>query len=302
MSGRGVSHSSRRAERAGRQRHGSGARWVPRALCVLGWVASIGSVRAEPGGPARAADDVSWRLGVALGRLATSGDFDVIGDRTSANQPGAAPLFGVRAAWAIVPTLELGVDVALAPAPTDGETAWLLPASVVLGWRPLDGAVTPIATVGGGVLANVAGAGDVDALITVGLGVEWRFADAWALRLDAAVLATDGVDKPLSFSPAVTIGIDLLGFGSSAEPDAVEPPLRDPRPTRVPLGCPAGADPARCLDSDGDQIIDAFDRCPTDRGPRPDGCPDPDGDGVRGLDDACPDRPGAPRDWGCPRP
>jgi OmpA-OmpF porin, OOP family len=61
------------------------------------------------------------------------------------------------------------------------------------------------------------------------------------------------------------------------------------------------------VDSDGDGVPDARDKCPTEKEDRDgfqddDGCPDPDndGDGILDGEDACPDKPGLREHRGCP--
>jgi hypothetical protein len=169
-----------------------------------------------------------------------------------------------------------------------------------MGWRALPRTlVTPLVTVGGGLVANVAGPGngDVDLLVSATLGAELKLGEFGALRLEGGVLASDGVSGALSWTPIVTLGFDLfLGGGRDREPS--EPPT----PSVVtPLGCPRGVPLDLCNDADGDRRIDAFDICPADASKRPDGCPDPDGDGVIGDHDACPAARGSSLDWGCPR-
>jgi len=57
------------------------------------------------------------------------------------------------------------------------------------------------------------------------------------------------------------------------------------------------------IDTDGDGIIDAEDRCPTAMGSAAlKGCPDTDGDGVADIDDKCPTKAGPVENMGCPYP
>lgn len=64
------------------------------------------------------------------------------------------------------------------------------------------------------------------------------------------------------------------------------------------FGCPAGV---AAPDSDGDGMIDIYDRCPSEAGVNGLDCPDRDGDGVADLDDQCPDTLGEPALAGCER-
>ena len=62
----------------------------------------------------------------------------------------------------------------------------------------------------------------------------------------------------------------------------------------APAAAPAAAAAPRVVDSDGDGLSDAADRCPSQAAPTADGCPAPvartdaDGDGVSDGDDSCP--------------
>jgi len=241
-----------------------------------------------------------FRFGIFGGWHATSDDYDVLGERRAELVPGGGPMFGLRLGWRVSADFALELEAAAVAAPVGDETTWLLPTRVVLDWRPLSGVVTPIIGLGGGFVANLAGpgGGDLDVLFGATAGVEFRLGDVGALRLEGGVLATDGVAS-LSWSPAVTFGIDFLAWRERHEPDAPEPlaPLNSKLP---PKGCPAGVSAESCHDSDADGRIDAFDACPTEVGSRPDGCPDPDSDGVVGPRDACPRERGTTYAWGCP--
>ena len=81
-------------------------------------------------------------------------------------------------------------------------------------------------------------------------------------------------------------------------PVAATPPPPPPAPKTAPK-----AQPKPPVDTDGDGIPDAQDRCPTVPGPAANhGCPDTDrdGDGVVDRLDACPDLPGPKENRGCP--
>lgn len=59
--------------------------------------------------------------------------------------------------------------------------------------------------------------------------------------------------------------------------------------------------PPPVVDTDGDGIPDASDRCPTVPGPAETlGCPDTDGDGIVDIDDKCPEVAGSTAFMGCP--
>jgi OmpA-OmpF porin, OOP family len=56
-------------------------------------------------------------------------------------------------------------------------------------------------------------------------------------------------------------------------------------------------------DTDGDGIVDADDKCPTEAGIASlQGCPDADGDGIANADDKCPNQAGVAKYQGCPIP
>lgn len=255
------------------------------------------------GGAARAEElfGFPFRFGVFGGWHATSDDYDVLGERRTDLVPGGGPMFGLRLGWRISAAFALELEAGAVISPVDDETTLLLPTRLMLDWRALPGSVTPIIGLGGGFVANVAGpgGGDLDGLFAVTGGVELRLGEEAALRLEGGVLATDGVSS-LSWSPVVTLGIDLLAWRERRAPIHDEPPV--PLSTKLPpAGCPVGVSAELCHDGDADGRIDAFDACPTDVGSRADGCPDPDSDGVVGPRDACPRDRGTPYDWGCPR-
>lgn len=261
-------------------------------------------------GPARAREPLGFplRVGFFGGWHATSDDYDVLGDRREGFVPGAGPMFGLRLGWRMSDAFTLELESGAVLASVEDDLAWLVPTRLSLAWRALpvdESLVTPIVLLGGGFVANAGGpgSGDVDALFSAGLGVEVRLDEAAALRLEGGLLVSDGVASAISWTPVVTLGIDLLAWrerrGRRDAPEAPPPP----RPTPGPMvaGCPSGVKAGLCLDSDDDGRIDAFDRCPVDPALRPDGCPDADADGLVGADDACPRDRGGASEWGCPR-
>lgn len=255
------------------------------------------------------------RVGLIGGWHFTSEDFDVLGTRAPDLVPRAGPTFGLRLGWRVMPTFGLEAEAGVVLAPTDGDEAGtrLWPAKVEVAWRPAEGhwPFTPVLTAGAGFIIQRGGAAgyDSDLLLSAGLGVEVTLNALLGLRAMAAVHATDGIDASLSTSPVLTLGLDFKAWrhrarrGPGPEPEPLrlsEPPTLPVRPP-VAAGCPAGIAPERCLDTDGDGLIDAFDRCPVTAGDGANGCPDPDGDGLRDLEDACPRVWGPPDRWGCPR-
>ena len=268
-----------------------------------------------------------FRFGLFGGWHFTSGDFDVLGDRQPDLVPGAGPHAGLRVGWRVFRgfALELEAGLVMTPVERDDGTTLLLPVHLQIQWRPAESRsiVTPILGLGAGLVAQLPGAAgtDVDLLFTAMGGVEFDLSPLLSLRLTGGVHATDGVDNALSFSPVVSLGLDFKAFmdrsrkrESSEDPD--ESPLLPVRPTKPtgpagptrpdvrppPPGCPSDVPESRCTDTDGDERIDAFDRCPLEAANTPDGCPDFDGDGVRGLDDACPKTRGPASHYGCPAP
>ena len=260
--------------------------------------------------PAQAREPLGFplRVGFFGGWHATSDDYDVLGERREGFVPGAGPMFGLRVGWRMSEAFTLELESGAVLASVEDDLAWLVPTRLSLAWRalpPAESRVTPIVLLGGGFVVNAAGpgSGDVDALFAAALGVEIRLDEAAALRLEGGLLVSDGIASAISWTPVVTLGIDLIAWrerrGARDEP---EDPTQ-PRPNAPPpvAGCPSGVKPGLCTDSDDDGHIDAFDRCPIDAALRPYGCPDPDADGLVGTDDACPRDRGGVSEWGCPR-
>lgn len=255
---------------------------------------------AGPDAPGRVVG-LPLRLGVSFGWHWTAADYDVLGERRDDRVPGAGPLFGLRLGLRLDPIVSFELEAGAIAAAVDDGPAWLLPARVGLALRPLDAIVTPLLTLGGGLVAHVGGPGrgDADLLLAASAGVEIALGEIGALRLEGGVFATDAVEATLSWSPVATLGFDFFLWRKRAT-RADEPPPWEPRPIPV-AGCPPGVAAGLCADSDHDGVIDAFDHCPAHAGRRADGCPDPDGDGVVAPRDACPRDRGQAIDWGCPR-
>lgn len=286
-------------------------RWTSSAVALTLAFASPPAVRADSGS--------TGSFGVAAGYQATSADFDVSGPRTSDVQPRSGALVLLRGGLALVDVFALELTAGIAVGGTHGDTgtAILAPVHLDAVWRVLGAPVTPYLAVGGGVYANLAGPGafDADGLIHGALGMEWRPSHAVALRVEAGVYGTDGVESHLSWTPVVTLGVDLLAGTAPGEPafDDGGAPARPTGPTDTDGDgivdaldtCPAAAGlPSLdgCPDTDGDGVADVFDRCPVDPGRVPlAGCPDRDGDGILDEDDACPERAGRVDSFGCPR-
>ena len=95
------------------------------------------------------------------------------------------------------------------------------------------------------------------------------------------------------------------GAGAIPRKAAPAPVAAAPAPAAAPAAPPPAPKPApkAPVDTDGDGIPDAQDRCPTVPGPAANrGCPDTDRDGDGMVDrlDACPDLPGPKENRGCP--
>jgi hypothetical protein len=264
------------------------------AVAPLGGAAG-GALAAEP-------LDVPWRGGLTIGWHATGDDYDVLGERREDLVPGAGPLFALRVAYRLSDAFALELEVGAVVAPLEDDSALLVPLRLGAQWRALAGELSPIVGLGAGFVANVAGpgSGDADALFAATAGVDWRVSERFALRLEAGVLASDAVSGALSFTPIVALGVDVLGF--LTRPAVGGNGRQPPVPRTAAHGCPPGVPEERCLDSDEDRLIDAFDRCPTKAATRSDGCPDTDQDGVVEPREACPDVRGRPSEWGCPGP
>lgn len=239
-------------------------------------------------------------FGAFVGWHAT-GDLDVVGERVEGNEPDAGVAFGLRLGWRTTQTFGFDLSAGAIPA----GPSWLVPVLLEGRWRPLAGTLpddagwTPTLGVGGGMYAGLGRGGDVDALLSAGVGAEVMLGRAALLRIEAAVWLSDGIASAVAFSPVFTVGFDLLAFRERMK--GVEAVSAKPlKPLPAPKGCPAGVAPERCGNADSDAFIDAFDRCPLVGGAI-DGCPDDDGDGVTGLRDGCPNKRGAAVDWGCPR-
>lgn len=71
--------------------------------------------------------------------------------------------------------------------------------------------------------------------------------------------------------------------------------------TATPEGSLVNSKGQALVDSDMDGIADAYDACPTEKGPfSTNGCKDSDNDGVADVKDNCPDKAGAMANNGCP--
>jgi OOP family OmpA-OmpF porin len=194
-----------------------------------------------------------------------------------------APEIGFRAS--VLPWNYVALEVEGAAMPTktasgQGAGLWAGRGHLVAGY-PMS-RFTPFVLVGAGALgggANTHGT-DTDPAIHFGIGGKLDLDDFVGLRLDLRDTlsqkagASQGTQ---THSPEVLVG---LVFGIS--------------PAKA-------APPAAPVDTDGDGVADADDKCPKEPAKTPDGCPviDTDGDGVPDAKDACPTEAGS-APCGCP--
>jgi len=151
--------------------------------------------------------------------------------------------------------------------------------------------VVPFALVGVGGLGvasdRIAVGNDVDPALHFGLGVKAYLSRYTMLRLDLRdnITSKRGVGRGATNSFEILLGFSVV-LGRKKDVDAK---ARPPEPTKDP-------------DRDGDGVLDFYDKCPDEPGPKPSGCPAPgdrDADGFMDPDDKCPDEPGIAPD-GCP--
>ena len=137
------------------------------------------------------------------------------------------------------------------------------------------------------------GAGDFPkqfaAYAPVGTGLQFHLNDGTYIIVQAQwrIALTPGISNDyLQYS---------LGFAQNAKMK------RGAKKTVVKKEIPAAQAPLAIIDTDGDGVPDATDKCPTEKGTL-NGCPDSDNDGVADKDDKCPNVPGVARYNGCPVP
>jgi outer membrane protein OmpA-like peptidoglycan-associated protein len=159
-------------------------------------------------------------------------------------------------------------------------------------------------------------------------GLEWGLTTSLATGADEAFATSNRSHAELFTGPTYQFarpfqaiagaGVGLLeGYGTPDArfvvavryhvPERLERISLEPVAAPSPEPAPAPAGPAAPVDSDGDQIADADDRCPREAEDRDgfedtDGCPDPDNDGDRIADasDRCPAEAGPAENRGCP--
>lgn len=231
------------------------------------------------------------------------------------HEPFRAPAPELGARFALFPLDYVGLEGEFGAGPTRTETnvpagLWAGRGHLVL---QLPGKIAPFAVVGLGALgasSNVTGS-DKDLGVHFGLGAKYWADSFLAIRLDlrdtVAPRHLGGSKSAQAHNPELLLG---LSFALDASAAPVPPPpdrdgdevadADDQCPDQkglLPEGCPPPPD------TDGDGIIDEYDGCPAEAGPKPTGCPDkdPDRDCVPLPADKCPTEPGIAPD-GCPDP
>ena len=286
---------------------------------LLGGLSSLPAAaeegRAEASGLERG--DPRAALGIFVGGVYLSDEVE-LGNSYFADQvPGSAFLAGLRAAFALVPSMAKGrpVDPRLllelegrfAFSRTDAGDTRNSSFAPVLGWRAhailevfQHSPVVPFLLAGGGG-ETVFGSRkymhipDTDLAGYGGLGARVPLGARAGLRLDVRAGLTAGREDDVAPLAEVHLGA-YFAFGGAGR-------------SRPPL--PVAAAPRPLLDRDGDGIPDEGDRCPEEAETLngiedEDGCPetDSDGDGLVGDSDRCPaeaeDLDGFEDEDGCP--
>jgi outer membrane protein OmpA-like peptidoglycan-associated protein len=231
------------------------------------------------------------------------------------HEPFRSPAPELGARFALFPIDYAGIEGELGAGPARTETnvkggLWAARAHLAL---QLPGKIAPFAVIGVGLLgasSNVTGS-DRDTAVHFGLGAKYWADSFLGVRLDLrdtiAPRHLGGSKNAQAHNPEILLGLSFaLDAAKAPEPP---PPDRDgDEVTDADDQCPdeKGLLPEGCLpppDGDNDGIIDEYDGCPAEAGPKPTGCPDkdPDHDCVPLPADKCPTEPGIAPD-GCPDP
>jgi outer membrane protein OmpA-like peptidoglycan-associated protein len=250
--------------------------------------------------------------GIFGGLLFLSKDHELFKNR---HEPfrSPAPEFGAR--FGLFPIDYVGIEGELGAGPVRTETnvkggVWAARGHLAL---QLPGKLAPFAVIGLGALgahSNATGS-DKDTAVHFGLGVKYWADPFLGVRLDlrdtVAPRHLGGSKNAQAHNPELLLGLSFA-LDASAAPQP-PPPDRDgdevadaddqcpDQKGLMPEGCPPPPD----VDDDG--IIDEYDGCPAEAGPKPTGCPDkdPDHDCVPVPADKCPGEAGIAPD-GCPDP
>lgn len=242
-------------------------------------IAAVGAL-AMPAGAQADPAHYRWEVG-GFGGGHYFSDNSELGARDveGAPAPEHSVAFGVRVGFWFTPRLALEAEGAAMP--TEAKAAGVTAEQFIVGYRlsavlQLDaGRVLPFLLVGAGGIRNSSERDDIllddnDFAFHAGAGAKFALGEAWGIRADARLLT-----PPSSESEGVTAEFEgLIGvyklFGGRSAP----------------------------VDSDGDGLLGAADRCPTEPEDKDgfqddDGCPDADndGDGVADANDRCRDEP-----------
>jgi len=150
---------------------------------------------------------------------------------------------------------------------------------------------------------------DTDPVLFFGVGATVPMGNGWHIRLDARQSAMKSGDGGTTATYEGTVALGYRFGAHHYRVHIVQPPpepVKLPEPERVKLPPPLSS-----VDTDGDGIPDASDKCPDqaedfDHFEDEDGCPDPDNDhdGLADAMDKCPNEPetvnGFEDDDGCP--
>ena len=209
-------------------------------------------------------------------------------------------LVGIRLSYVPLPRLAIEAELGIVPTSShDGlSRLGVMPARAHLLVNLLTGRVRPFLLAGGGGMFAMPTAGsrlEQDAVgeFHAGGGLQVDIVNNWGLRLDGRAVFPQAMSQTLT-----TEGEILLGFyGRFDRKEAA--PLPPPAPVPSP---PVPVVPPPVVDSDGDGILDAVDKCPQAAGLAANsGCPDSDtdGDGVIDRLDKCPAEAGVKENDGC---
>ena len=116
------------------------------------------------------------------------------------------------------------------------------------------------------------------------------------LQVGAGIMVLFGNDKRLSKAERKRLKAEELAATTDTDGDGVMDSY-DRCPHKAGSALAKG-----CPDMDGDQVADEEDRCPDLAGlATMGGCPDADNDGIADIDDNCPTEAGLKEDAGCPK-
>jgi opacity protein-like surface antigen len=268
---------------------------------------------------------MKWDLGLFGGFEVISkdtglGNAEYRTDGTTRNAPESSVMFGLRAgAWIMD---QLGVELegkmvptTIAPSAAGGHaTIYGLRANVLYQFMPEE-AVRPFLIAGFGYdifsakesQSELVGKGigvkssDSDPAFLVGAGVKWQALHDIGLRLDARYLSTQGLSGHAvtgNFEGLLSIVYTIGGKPGDSDGDGILDPYdKCPEQAEDKDGF-EDADGCPDLDNDKDGIPDTEDKCPNEAEDKDgfedyDGCPDLDNDrdGVPDTQDKCPNEP-----------